>query len=207
MDIKKIYQLVLDFEDEEIVNAVDTAIAEGIDPNIILNEGLISAMDEVGKLFAQGDLFVPEMLMAANTMKAGMSRLKQELNESSNVESKGVIVIGTVEGDLHDIGKNLVTMLLESSGFTVYDLGYDIKTEIFMNKIEEVNADIVCLSALLSTTMANMRDTVQVIKNKKPNIKIMVGGAPVTEDFANEIGADAYGEDAGEAVLKAKELI
>ncbi|MEG2642577.1 MAG: corrinoid protein, partial [Eubacterium sp.] len=185
MNVENIYDLVMEFEDEEIVEAVQDALAEGVDPQSILNDGLVAAMDEVGVLFSKGDLFVPEMLMAATAMKAGLEELKPVLG--AGVAGKGTIVIGTVEKDLHDIGKNLVAMMMESSGFTVIDLGIDVPKEKFIEAAKENKADMICLSALLTTTMANMRDTVEAIKADGIAAKVMVGGAPVTEEFATEI--------------------
>lgn len=205
MHIKKIHDLITGYKGKGIADAVQEAIDEGIDPNLILNDGLISALDEVGVLFSTGEAFVPEMLRAANIMKQGMEILKPFL--ATDVEGKGVILIGTVKGDLHDIGKNLVAMLLETSGFTVIDLGLDVSKEEFLQATKDNKVDIICLSALLTTTMSNMRSTVEFIKADGQDVKFLVGGAPVTEKFANDINADGYAADATHAVIKAKELI
>lgn len=205
MSIEAIAEAIMEFEDEDVVEEVKKAIDDGIDPQVILNEGLIGAMDEVGRLFSIGDLYVPEMLMAANAMKAGMEVIKPHLK--GDVAGKGFIVIGTVEGDLHDIGKNLVSMMMESAGYELVDLGVDVTADTFIETAKENKAAIVCLSALLTTTMTTMAETVEAIKKSGLDVKTMVGGAPVTEDFAKEIGADGFAEDAGEAVVLAKTLL
>ena len=173
----------------------------------ILHKGLIPAMDEVGRLFEKGDLFVPEMLIAARAMKAGLMILKPLLVESG-VKPLGKIVIGSVQGDLHDIGKNLVAMLLEGAGFEIVDLGTDVNPEEFVTAIEG-GADIVGLSALLTTTMTNMERIINAIEGAglRSEVKIIVGGAPVTDEFANQIGADGYASDASKATTLAKSLV
>ncbi|HEY5555433.1 corrinoid protein [Acetobacterium sp.] len=205
MSTQAIYDAIMEFEDDDVVEAVKEAIEAGVDSQVILNEGLIGAMDEVGRLFSIGDLFVPEMLMAANAMKAGMKVIKPYLKGDDG--GRGLVVIGTVEGDLHDIGKNLVSMMMESAGFEVIDLGIDVPAEKFMKTARDNKANIICLSALLTTTMTTMGETVEAIRNSDLNVKTMVGGAPVTQEFANEIGADGFSEDAGEAVVLARTLI
>jgi len=205
MSTQAIYDAIMEFEDEDVVKAVKEAIEAGVDSEVILNEGLIGAMDEVGKLFSEGELFVPEMLMAANAMKAGMQVIKPYLKGDDG--GRGLVVIGTVEGDLHDIGKNLVSMMMESAGFEVIDLGIDVPAEKFINTARDNKANIICLSALLTTTMTTMGETVEAIRNSDLKVKTMVGGAPVTQEFANEIGADGFSEDAGDAVVLARTLI
>ncbi|NLN98041.1 MAG: cobalamin-binding protein [Eubacteriaceae bacterium] len=188
---------------------VEEAIQEGIDPNMILNEGMISAMDDVGARFSAGDLFVPEMLLAAKAMKKGVEVLKPHL-ASGDQEAGGKMILGTVHGDLHDIGKNLVRMMIESAGFEVMDLGVDVPAQTFVEKVKE-NPDVavVGLSALLTTTMPALREAVQALNEAdfRDRIKIIVGGAPITQDFADEIGADAYTPDAASAAQKVKELV
>lgn len=205
MSTQAIYDAIMKFEDDDVVEAVKEAIEAGVDPQIILNEGLIGAMDEVGRLFSIGDLYVPEMLMAANAMKAGMQVIKPHLKGDDG--GKGLVVIGTVEGDLHDIGKNLVSMMMESAGFEVIDLGIDVPADKFIETAKANNAGIICLSALLTTTMTTMGETVEAIRKSGLSVKTMVGGAPVTEEFAKEIGADGFAEDAGEAVVFARNLL
>lgn len=206
MSIKSVYDAVLDYNEIKVVKEVEEEVGRGTDVSTILSDGLIAAMDEVGKLYSTGQIFVPEMLMAARTMKSGLDVLKPYLAQSAK-EKKGTIVIGTVKGDLHDIGKNLVAMMLEGAGFEVFDIGIDVHTETFISAINEKKADIVCISALLTTTLQAMQETVRAIKAQGITAKVMVGGAPVTEEFANKIGADGYGEDAPGAVELARVLL
>lgn len=185
---------------------VQEAINQGCDPSEILNVGMINAMSIVGEKFTKNEIFVPEMLVAARAMKKGVEVLKPHL-QGDDSTSVGKMIIGTVAGDLHDIGKNLVAMMMESSGFDVIDLGVDVPVERFVKAVQE-NEDVcvVGVSALLTTTMPAMRDTVKALNNSgcKDRIKIMVGGAPITQAFADEIGADAYTEDAALAAQVAK---
>lgn len=205
MSVQKIYDAILELEDEEVEAAVQEAIDAGVDTSVILNEGLIGAMDEVGRLFSAGTLFVPEMLMAANVMKLGLDMIKPLLKGDNS--GRGIVIIGTVAGDRHDIGKNLVSMMMEGAGFEVIDLGIDVPAEKFIEAAREKNADLICLSALLTTTMAAMGEAVAAIKSSGLPVKTMVGGAPVGQDFANDIGADGYAPDAGEAVLLGRNLM
>ncbi len=207
--IQEVYDLVVKGKAKVIAGAVQEALDAGCDPTEVLNKGMIAAMDEVGAKFKNGEIFVPEMLVAARAMKKGVEVLKPHL-ASGVAGAAGKVVIGTVAGDLHDIGKNLVAMMLESSGFEVIDLGVDVPKEKFIETVE-ANPDtkIVCCSALLTTTMPALKDTVAAL-NEAPfrsKIKVMVGGAPITQAFADEIGADAYTEDAASCAQRAKELV
>jgi methanogenic corrinoid protein MtbC1 len=175
------------------------ALEAGIEPSEILNESLIKAMDKVGEKFSQKKIFVPQMLIAAQAMHAAMAHLKPYFH-SGQVRRKGKFVIGTVAGDLHDIGKNLVAMIIEGSGWEVIDLGVDVKAEKFKQSIREHDGAVVGLSALLTTTMASMRDIVEKLKNEFPETKIIIGGAPVNDRFREEIGADKYSPDPQGAV-------
>ena len=179
---------------------VQQALDEGIDPNVILNEGMIDAMGRVGEAFRDGKIFVPEMLIAAKAMQAGVATLKPALAAGGAV-SRGKIILGTVAGDLHDIGKNLVGMMLESAGFEVIDLGVDVAPETFIQTAIDQKCDIICCSALLTTTMGSMGDVVEKAKEAgiRDSVKIMVGGAPVDQRFCDSIGADAYTADAASA--------
>jgi len=206
MGIKDIYAAVLEFDSDQVVKLVKDEISRGTEIQVILNDGLISAMDEVGKRFSEGELFVPEMLLAAQAMKAGLDQLKPHMKQEDS-STKGTIVIGTVKGDLHDIGKNLVAMMMEGAGFEVIDLGIDVDTEKFIQAAEEHKADIICMSALLTTTMPEMKVVVDTLKERGLNYKTMVGGAPVSQEFADQIGADGYSPDAPSAVEKARLLI
>jgi len=206
MAIKDVYQAVLDFEEDSIAGIIEKELAAGADVNALLQDGLISAMDAVGKAFSEGELFVPEMLMAAQTMKAGLEVLKPKLG-GAGAASAGVIVIGTVKGDLHDIGKNLVGMMLEGGGFEVHDLGVDVEAKTFVEEVKKHNATILGLSALLTTTMPAMEETVAALKEAGlGNVKVMIGGAPVTQAYADKIGASGYSEDAPSAVELARKL-
>ncbi|MGL5313889.1 MAG: cobalamin B12-binding domain-containing protein [Peptostreptococcaceae bacterium] len=204
--IEKIRTMVIEGEDEELVDVIKEAIEENVSVSAIVTEGLIEAMNIIGPMMASGELFVPEVLMSAETMQVGLEYLKPLLKDG-DIQSLGTVVIGTVEGDLHDIGKNLVAMMLESSGFQVYNIGIDQSPQAFVDAAIKYNADIVGLSALLTTTMPAMRNTVNLIKEKGINVKVCVGGAPVSEEFAKEIGADGYSEDGPGAVMLCKRLL
>jgi 5-methyltetrahydrofolate--homocysteine methyltransferase len=178
---------------------VQTEIDQGTDISLILSDGLIAPLDEIGKRFSTGELFVPEMIAAANAMKGGLELLRPLLARAG-VETRGTIVIGTVKGDLHDIGKNIVAMMLEGAGFKVIDLGVDVDAEKFASAVKENEADIAAMSALLTTTMPAMETTVARIKEQCNNLKTIIGGAPVTDSFAKNIGADGFSIDAPGAV-------
>jgi methanogenic corrinoid protein MtbC1 len=185
---------------------VKAALDEGIDPLEILNKGMIDTMGLVGEKFKTGEIFVPEMLVAARAMKAGVEILKPRLSSEAN-KGLGKCVIGTVAGDLHDIGKNLVGMMIESSGFTLIDLGVDVSSDTFINTLK-TNPDtkIVALSCLLTTTMPAIKDTITAIRGAGFTVNIIAGGAPITEEFAKEIGANGYAQDAASAATLAKKI-
>lgn len=187
---------------------VQAALDAGIAPDVILNEGMIAAMAEVGQLFEEGDYFVPEMLVSARVMQAGLAILKPHL-VSSGVEPVGKVVLGTVQGDMHDIGKNLVGMMLEGAGFEVVDLGVDVKPETFVDSIRENNPQVVAMSALLTTTMPKMGVTIDAMRDAGvlENVSVMVGGAPVTAEFAEKIGANGFASDASQAATLAKSFL
>lgn len=206
MAIKDIFLAVLSLDDSKVQELTRKEIDAGTSIDTILNEGLISAMDEVGKQFSAGDLFVPEMLMAAHAMKGGLNILQPLLAEGT-VENKGTVVIGTVKGDLHDIGKNLVAMMMEGAGFNVIDLGVDVDAEEFIRAAKENNAGIVALSALLTTTMPAMAATVKAIKEAGIAANTIVGGAPVSREYADQIHADGFSNDAPGAVELARRLL
>ncbi len=205
--IKEIYKVVLSGDINEVPNAVQKAIDDGISANLILDSGLIAAMKEVGRLFEEGEFFVPEMLISAHAMQGGLNLLKPFLVDSG-VQPKGKVIMGTVKGDLHDIGKNLVSMMLEGAGYEVEDLGTDVSSEIFVDKLKE-GADILGLSALLTTTMPSIGTTIQAINESglRDSVKIIIGGAPITQEYADEIGADGFAVDASRAVTLADSLM
>lgn len=206
--IKEIYTNVMEGEAEAVKEKVQAALDTGIKAPVILNEGMIAAMGEVGRLFEEGEYFVPEMLIAARAMQAGLALLKPYLKEA-NVKSAGKVVIGTVKGDLHDIGKNLVAMMLEGAGFEIIDLGTDVAPEKFVEAARTQSAQIVALSALLTTTMPAMKATIEALTaaGLRGQVKVMIGGAPITQDYANQIGADGFSPDASRAVATAKSLV
>lgn len=193
---------------EAALEVTHQAIDEKIDPQFIINNYMIKAMEEIGQRFQDGKAFVPELLMAARAMKAPLDLLKPMLKGDRSTLI-GKVVIGTVKGDLHDIGKNLVASMLEGCGFEVVNIGIDIPAERFVTAVREEKADILCMSALLTTTMGYMETVIQAVKDAglRDRVKIMVGGAPVTESFALGIGADGYSSNANEAVIKAKHLL
>jgi 5-methyltetrahydrofolate--homocysteine methyltransferase len=207
MDLKMIYQAVIDGDAAEVEAGVNSALAEGIGAEEILNNALIAPMGEVGQRFEEGDLFVPEMLIAARAMQAGLKILKPHLAKA-DVKAAGKVAIGTVKGDLHDIGKNLVAMMLEGAGFEVQDLGVDVAPESFVNAARE-GAQLIGMSALLTTTMNNMEVTIQALKaaDLRDKVKVFIGGAPVTQEYANKIGADGFASDASSATRVAHQLI
>jgi len=206
MAINEIFKSVIALDESQTADLVQAELDHGTDIMTVLNEGLIAAMDEVGKRYSQGVFFVPEMLMAAQAMKRGVSVLRPHL-AGTGARPKGTIVIGTVKGDQHDIGKNLVAMMLECSGFKVIDLGVDVDTGKFLTAARTNNVDIVAMSALLTTTMSAMEATISKVKIEGSNLKTMVGGAPLTQAFADKIGADGYSPDAPGAVAVARRLV
>jgi len=205
--LQQIASNLYDGEDEAVAELVQKALDQGMGPNDVLQGGLIAGMDEVGRDFKAGDLFVPEVLIAARAMHAGMGVLRPLLAEG-DVPSAGKYLIGTVKGDLHDIGKNLVKMMLEGAGFETVDLGTDVEPQAFVDAVKEHRPTMLGMSALLTTTMVQMRATVEALEEAgvRQTVKIMVGGAPVTEAFAQEIGADAYAPDAASAVDVARAM-
>ena len=187
---------------------VEQALAEGVDPRDILNKGLLAGMMIIGEKFKNNEVFVPEVLVAARAMNAGITILEPKLVEVGN-EPVGKAVIGTVKGDLHDIGKNLVVMMFKGAGFEVHDVGVDVEADTFIAKAEEVNADVICMSALLTTTMPNMKTVIDALveQGKRDKYIVMVGGAPVNQAFADQIGAYYYTADAATAAETAKAAV
>jgi len=206
--LKKIAEDLYHGRAKEVAEGTKRALDEGLSPEEVLNGALIAGMNDVGRDFKDGILFVPEVLIAARAMHAAMEILKPLLADS-DVPSVGKFLIGTVKGDLHDIGKNLVSMMMEGGGFEVVDLGTDVPPEKFVEAIEKESPDLVGMSALLTTTMPAMKDTLDALTTAglRDKVKVMIGGAPVTQRFADEIGADGYAPDAASAVDKARELL
>jgi 5-methyltetrahydrofolate--homocysteine methyltransferase len=206
--IKAIFDGVVEGDNAGVQKHVQEALDSGVPAPAILNEGLIPAMANVGQLFEEGEYFVPEMLISARAMKSAMAMLKPFL-QAADVKFAGTVVIGTVKGDLHDIGKNLVSLMLEGAGFQVKDLGSDVTPEKYLEAVRETGANIVAMSALLTTTMVNMRATITALEEAglRERVKVMIGGAPVTDNFAKSIGADGYAPDASRAVAVAKALL
>ncbi|ATW24707.1 cobalamin B12-binding domain-containing protein [Candidatus Formimonas warabiya] len=199
-------QSVISGKEAQVKEQTQAMVAAGTNPLEIINNGLIAGMNVVGARFKNGEMFVPEVLMAAKSMAAGIEIVKP-LIADKDMPSVGKILIGTVKGDLHDIGKNLVAMMLESGGFKVVNLGIDIAPEKFVAAVQEHHPDIVAMSALLTTTMLHMKDTIELIKEEGLKVKCIVGGAPISQDFADEIGADGFAPDAASAVELCKKLL
>ncbi len=206
MSIRDIFQSVVEFKGREVAGLVRAEIEAGTDISDILNKGLIGAMDEVGRQYSEGDLYVPEMLLAAQTMKNGLEILRPKM-VGTDTQPRGTVVVGSVKGDLHDIGKNLVAMMLEGAGFRIIDLGVDVPPAKFLEAARENHAHLVAMSALLTTTMPSMDETVMLIREDGVDAGVIIGGAPVNREYADRIRAHGYASDAAGAVELAKSLI
>ena len=207
-NLNELYEAILAGKLAPAVETTKEAVAEGINPNVIINDYMIKAMEEIGRRFEEGKVFVPNLLISARAMRGAFDVLKPLLKDGTNAYL-GKIAIGTVKGDLHDIGKNLVASMFEGCGFEVINLGVDVDSDKFVQSVQDNNVDIVCMSALLTTTMNYMKEVIAAIESVgiRNRVKIMIGGAPVNDAFAKAIGADAYTSNANAAVIKAKELI
>ncbi len=207
-ELAQLSQELINGNGKVVAEGVRRALDEGVDPGAILEEGLVAGMKTVGDLFKECEIFLPEVMLAAKAMNAGMDLLEPHLAKSESSRGERV-AIGTVQGDLHDIGKNLVAIMLRGAGFRVENLGADVPPERFVASVKDRGARLVCLSALLTSTLSSMRRTVDALREAglRERVKVMVGGAPVTPELAKEIGADGYGKDAAEAVDKARELL
>jgi 5-methyltetrahydrofolate--homocysteine methyltransferase len=207
-ELQELFDAILSGNAELAKEQVQAALDLNLEPSQILNEGMIAAMAEVGERFEKGEYFVPEMLIAARAMQQGLTILKPHLQQS-DIVSQGKVVIGTVKGDLHDIGKNLVSMMLEGAGFEMIDLGTDVSADKFLEAVKDVPADVIAMSALLTTTMPQMKTVIETLKEAgiRDQVKVIIGGAPVTDSYAQEIGADGYAADASRAVKLAKSLL
>jgi 5-methyltetrahydrofolate--homocysteine methyltransferase len=206
--VQEVYSAVIDGNASEVKVKVQAALDNGIEAETVLNSGLIAAMKEVGQLFEDGEYFVPEMLISARAMQSGMTILRPIL-VAQDIKPIGKVVIGTVKGDLHEIGKNLVSMMLEGSGFQIIDLGTDASPEKFLEAVNTHKPEIVGMSALLTTTMVNMEKTLQLLEANgvRKGLKVIIGGAPISQKYADEIGADGYAPDASQAVVLARQLV
>lgn len=203
-------QSIIEGEPETAEELAQQSIEQGINPLDAINNGFVIGVNEVGDQFSRGDMFLPELVAAGEAMKAAIAVLEPEMAKQGTARQiLGKVVVGTVSGDIHDIGKTLVATMLSASGFEVYDLGVDVPIEKFVQKVREVNADLVGLSALITTTMGKQKDVIEALEDVglRPQVKVMVGGAPVTQSWADEIGADGYSEDAVGAVAVARQLL
>jgi len=205
-DLGAIAEALIRGDRDTVADLVQKALDEGVDAEAILNEGLVAGMDVVGRKFRNNEFYVPEVLIAARAMNAGMELLEPILAEAG-AKPAGVVVLGTVKGDLHDIGKNLVGMMLKGGGFKVVDAGIDVAPERFVQLAQQNDAQLIGLSALLTTTMTQMPNVIEALKEAGLDAKVMIGGAPITQEYADEIGADGYAPDAASAVDLARQLI
>ena len=203
--MSKIAEAIKAGEEEQVKSLVEEGLAENLGPAQILEDAMMPAMNEVGMLFSKGEVFIPELIVSAMAMEAGLEVLKPRLGDE--VKGAGKVVLGTVYGDIHSIGKNLVRMCMEGAGFEVIDIGEDLRTEKFVDACKEHKPDILGLSALLSSTMQRMPEVIEAVRAVDPSALIMVGGAPITQKFADDVGASGYAPDAFQAALKAKELL
>ena len=207
-DFQKMIEALIEGDENRVISLAKSALDEGISAKEILEKGLMAGMDIVGEKMEAEDMFIPEVLRSAKTMSAAIDILRPHLVEG-DIRVIGKVIIGTVKGDLHDIGKNLVAMMLESAGFDVYNLGTDVSPDKFIEEVKDKDANMLCLSALLTTTMPMMKTTIDTLAESgiRDQVKVMIGGAPVTQDFADQIGADGYAHDAGSATRLAKSLL
>jgi corrinoid protein of di/trimethylamine methyltransferase len=205
--LKELKEGVIEYDEDRVKEAAQAVVDEGFDAYDAIMDGLAAGMEVVGELFDTQEYFVPEVLMCADALYAGLDILKPKIDMKGRQTVKGEVVIGVVEGDVHDIGKNLVKMMFEVAGFTVHDLGADVPLDQFVEKQINTNSDIVALSAMMTTTMMGMKKAIASLKEKNPNVKIMIGGAPVTGEIADMFGADGYSENASNAVSEAIKMV
>ena len=205
--LKKIHDSVVEFEEETSVQLCNEALNEGIDPYDAIMEGLAAGMETVGGLYEQKEYFVPELLLCSDAMYAGLDVLRPHVKVGKSVKAVGKIIMGVIEGDIHDIGKTLVKTMFEAAGWEIYDLGKDVKLEKFVEELERTQADVVALSALMTTSMLAMPKVIDMLKAQKPEVIVMVGGAPLSAEIAKQYGADGYAKDAIAAVEEADRLL
>nr|MCF8034593.1 cobalamin-dependent protein [Desulfarculaceae bacterium]MCF8072661.1 cobalamin-dependent protein [Desulfarculaceae bacterium]MCF8102540.1 cobalamin-dependent protein [Desulfarculaceae bacterium]MCF8116449.1 cobalamin-dependent protein [Desulfarculaceae bacterium] len=207
--LQELHEGVVEYDEERVVAASNAVLAEGFNVYNAVMNGLAAGMEEVGELYDQQEYFVPELLMCADALYAGLDILKPHIDPADVGSSgaKGQVVLGSIQGDVHDIGKNIIKMMFEVAGFTVHDLGRDVPLENFVEEQLKTDSEIVAMSAMMTTTMMGMKKVVEMIKEKNPNVQIMLGGAPVTGDIADLFGADGYAESAGNAVQEAVKMV
>lgn len=205
--LKRLADGVLNFEEDDVVAAANEVIALGLDAYEAIMDGLAKGMNEAGRLWDEEEYFVPELLLCADALYAGLDILKPHVSIADQQNTKGVVVIGTVQGDVHDIGKNLVKMMFDVAGFEVHDLGKDVELDRFVEEQLKTNAGIVCLSAMMTTSMLGMEKIIKMIREKNPNVKIMIGGAPVTGEIVSQYGADATADSASSALREALKMV
>lgn len=205
--LNKLRDGVLEYDNDKVIEAANEALARGFDPEAAIFDGLVAGIEEIGRLYEIEEIFVPEMLLAADAMYAGLDILKPHMKKKGDQRVKGQVIMGVVQGDVHDIGKNIVKMMFDVAGFDVHDLGRDVPLETFVEEQLRTDSELVCLSAMMTTTMVGMPEIIQRIKEKNPNCKIMVGGAPLSEDLAGRFGADGYAKDANNALKDAINMV
>jgi len=205
--LKELAEGVIQFDEEKVVQIAQKAVAEGLDPMTAIQEGLVRAMDKVGDLFQKGEYFVPEVLICADALYAGLNIFKPLLGKGQKIQKNGKVLIGSIEGDVHEIGKSLVAMMMDIGGFEVKDLGVDVPLDTFLGAQKKERHDIIAISALMSTTMLKIPEFIKAIKKADPEVLVMVGGAPLSRELATQFGADGYAEDAKEAVSEVKKLL
>lgn len=206
--IKALKEGVIEYDEDRVKESANEWVKEGFDANEGIFDGLAAGMEVVGDMFSKNEYFVPEVLMCADALYAGLDILKPHVKKAEGDEQvKGEVVIGTVEGDVHDIGKNIVKLMFDIAGFTVHDLGKDVPLDKFVEEQLRTDSDLVCLSAMMTTTMVGMKTVIEKIKAKNPNVKILIGGAPVSQDIADKWGADGYGDDASNALTEAINMV
>jgi corrinoid protein of di/trimethylamine methyltransferase len=205
--LKELAEGVIQFDEEKVVQIAQKAVAEGLDPMTAIQEGLVRGMDKVGDLFQKGEYFVPEVLICADALYAGLNIFKPLLGKGQKIQKNGKVLIGSIEGDVHEIGKSLVAMMMDIGGFEVKDLGVDVPLGTFLGAQKKEHHDIIAISALMSTTMMKIPEFIKAIKKADPEVLVMVGGAPLSRELATQFGADGYAEDAKGAVSEVKKLL
>ena len=205
--LKRLSDGVLNFEEDDVIAAANEVVASGLDAYEAIMNGLSKGMNEAGRLWDEEEYFVPELLLCADALYAGLNILKPHVKLEDQQNTKGVVVIGTVQGDVHDIGKNLVKMMFDVAGFDVHDLGKDVELERFVEEQLKTNAELVCLSAMMTTSMLGMEKIIKMIREKNPNVKIMIGGAPVTSEVVSQYGADGTANSASNALKEALKMV